>query len=150
MDNKKIIVAFIAVAVVFGLFWIAGVRNVIPVEDVSRILSIQKFSKEKVVPTVAIAQHKELGKYLTDGKERALYITTKAECTGECLSVWPPYFADKAILEDGGRLGTVDNEAAGELQYTWDGKWLYYYTEDSRLGDVNGHEVGGVWFLVQE
>ncbi len=125
-------------------------RDVIPVEDVSRILSVQKNSNAEILPTVAVAQHKELGEYLTNGNGRALYTTDKRECNGDCLSVWPPYIADEAIPEDSGRLGTAGNVVAEGLQYTWDGNLLYYFMDDRYTGDVNGHEFGGAWFLIQE
>ncbi|MAG12921.1 hypothetical protein CL630_03890 [bacterium] len=150
MDTKKNIVAFIAIVAVFGLFWVMGMRDAIPVENVSRILSVQGFSNTEILPTVAVVQHEELGEYLTNGNGRALYTTTKGECNGDCLSVWPPYLTDKAIPKNSGRLGTVENVVAGGLQYTWDEKLLYYFVDDRHARDVKGNESGGVWFLIQE
>ena len=149
MDNQKTIIALIAIAVVVGLFWFSGIRDVVPT-NVRVVLPEKLTFEEGEGQLTAIAEHDELGSYLTDGSGRALYITTKEECILGCLSIWPPYLASEVIPEGDSRLGTVENEAAEGLQYMWDGKLLYYYINDENVGDVNGHEVGDVWFLVRE
>lgn len=153
MDNKKTIIVFVAAAVVIWVFWIIGSRDVVTSTlrqglGIDNVPSTQE-QVENIQP-VSLAGHPKFGNYITDASGRTLYMTTKEECAGDCLSVWPPYAAKNAISNGSGKLGTAQNEAAGLLQYTWDGTLLYYYIEDAKPGDVKGHEFGGAWFLVQE
>lgn len=152
MDTKKIIIALIAIGVVFWIFWVMGPSNSVTsslreglgLEDVSLTVN------ESGVQPISLAGHPQLGNYLTNASGRTLYTTTKTECTGACLTNWPPYVASKPVSSESGSLGSLENKDAGVLQYTWNGKLLYYYAEDKKPGDVFGHGVGGVWSLVQE
>ena len=46
-----------------------------------------------------------------------------------------------------GVIGTTQR-ANGTLQVTYNGEPLYFYSKDAAPGDVNGQNVGGVWFVV--
>ena len=77
-------------------------------------------------------------------------MTTNTECAGECLVVWPPYAAAEEVLEQGSLLSTKLNDDTGDLQYAWNGEFLYYYAQDQKPGDVFGHGINGVWSLAQQ
>jgi len=103
--------------------------------------------------TVKLSDSK-FGRILTDDAGRTLYLFSndtkgKSNCAGVCASTWPVY-APAAISAgtgiDATKLASMDN--AGKKQVTIDGLPLYYFSGDSKPGDVNGQGVGGVWFVV--
>ncbi|MBI2109374.1 MAG: hypothetical protein HYT93_04370 [Parcubacteria group bacterium] len=153
MDTKKTIVTFIAIGVVLWIFWVAGADNSVTTalqKGLGLKDNVTLTANESGIQPVSLAGHPQLGNYLTDASGKTLYVTTKKDCVGECLVNWPPYVADKAVSQGDGLLGVVQNNDAQSLQYTWNGKLLYYYSQDKKPGDVFGHGVGGVWSLVQE
>jgi predicted lipoprotein with Yx(FWY)xxD motif len=97
-----------------------------------------------------------LGDVLADGQGRTLYLFTKdsegkSACSGQCATTWPPLAAEgeptagKGVDQDD--LGTITRDD-GTKQVTYYGHPLYTYAGDSKPGDVNGQNVGGVWFAV--
>ena len=164
MDNKKIVATFIATALVFWVFGIVAYYNSgtpadldqLKAQDISSVsnsllpatASSQK--PEEILRPVSVAGHAQLKKdYITDARGRTLYVTTKG-CTLNCLVAWPPYVAGQPVSKENGKLGTMYNEDAKVLQYTWGGTYLYYYAEDKNLGDIKGNGILGVWSIVSE
>lgn len=100
------------------------------------------------------AEHPELGTILTDGEGRTLYVFANDEegqsnCHGQCAVNWPPLLTEgEPTAADGveGSVGTTERD--GGTQVTYDGAPLYHYANDETAGDANGHDVGGVWFVV--
>lgn len=103
---------------------------------------------------VMMATDDKVGTYATDAKGMALYTYDKdtagqSTCTGECAVKWPPYIVvgeAPTVLPE--HLGTI-KRADGTMQYTWDGKPLYYYITDKSAKDVYGDGVGGVWHVAK-
>jgi predicted lipoprotein with Yx(FWY)xxD motif len=66
----------------------------------------------------------------------------------DCGTKWPPYLA-----KSGGKMGegwaTVKRKD-GSLQWTYDGKPLYFYFTDKKKGDKTGDGIGGVWHIVSD
>lgn len=74
----------------------------------------------------------------------------KSNCTGGCLTAWPPVLTTKdAPTLDGvtGTVGTITTPT-GAKQVTLDGLPLYYWAQDAAPGDVTGQGVQGVWYVV--
>lgn len=70
-------------------------------------------------------------------------------CTGACATKWPPYTVSGNVPSNlPSHLGTFKNDS-GATQYAWDGKPLYYYGGDKKVGDVTGDGVGGVWHVAK-
>jgi predicted lipoprotein with Yx(FWY)xxD motif len=96
-----------------------------------------------------------VGKFFTDSKGMTLYIFKndspgKSACAGPCVEKWPLYFHEKVSVPEGvnaGDIGTITRED-GKQQTTYKGSPLYYYAGDKAPGDVLGHAVGNVWFVV--
>lgn len=102
--------------------------------------------------------------YITDGDGRALYAIEgepegESTCYDECAREWPPFVAsgDEGQAAPGApsiradRLGTLERRD-GDLQVTYDGRALYYYHDDQRPGQTEGHQVTdqwGEWYLVR-
>ncbi|HWR67159.1 MAG TPA: hypothetical protein VN364_13660 [Bellilinea sp.] len=104
---------------------------------------------------IKVSSNATLGKFLVDEDGMTLYLFTKdtpgvSNCTGNCLTAWPPLLtvgsprADDGVV---GKLGTI-TLADGTLQVTYNDMPLYYYISDVNPGDTVGQNVGGVWFVV--
>lgn len=161
MNNQKIFVTFLVVVVVLFMFGFGPHLNpsrVIPsanpqVLEMNQNASVSKAISDPIVtqkdmePT-SLAGDAKFGDYRTDAFGRTLYTTTK-NCSGDCLKTWLPYIADYAIAAKEGGIGTIYNKEVGVLQYAFNGKFLYYYAQDEKPGDIKGHGIGNVWFLAR-
>jgi predicted lipoprotein with Yx(FWY)xxD motif len=108
--------------------------------------------------TVTVASSK-LGKILTDGKGRTLYLfaadkTSKSTCDGACASLWPPLTVTGAPNPGPGvpssLLGTT-KRSDGTTEVTYAGHPLYYYAGDSAAGDTTGQNLtqfGAKWYVL--
>lgn len=105
---------------------------------------------------LAVAQDEGLGAILTDAEGMTLYLFTndttagESACYDQCAENWPPLEpAEGMALPAGvpGELGTIER-TDGSQQVTYNDIPLYYYVADQAAGDVNGEDVGGVWFVV--
>ena len=113
----------------------------------------------ETVTQVMVANSADYGDYLTDANGRAMYIFLNdtngvSNCMDDCLVNWPPVLVapdtDLASLSpdlDASLLSTLERED-GSMQLVFNGWPLYYYVGDAAPGDVTGHGVGDVWYLV--
>lgn len=69
----------------------------------------------------------------------------KSACNGQCATNWPPLLA--ADGETGGGDYAVIKRDDGKMQYTYEGKPLYFWVKDQKPGDKTGDGVGGVWHV---
>jgi predicted lipoprotein with Yx(FWY)xxD motif len=69
-------------------------------------------------------------------------------CYGGCRKTWPPYLAKSG--EKMGEGWAAVKRKDGSLQWTYDGKPLYFYSADKTKGDKAGDGIGGVWHIVSE
>ena len=96
------------------------------------------------------------GTVLTDSEGRTLYFFTRdtdgnSACTGGCISNWPAFSDTDLTVADGldaSYFGSI-NRPEGGTQVTYKGWPLYYFANDNAAGDVNGENVGGVWFVAK-
>jgi predicted lipoprotein with Yx(FWY)xxD motif len=100
-----------------------------------------------------------LGKTLVDAKGRTLYLfeadkTNVSNCSGACLSIWPPLTAGAKPQAKGGalhgKIGTVSSNGA-KRQVTYNGHPLYYYVADQKAGDTKGqglNQFGAAWYVL--
>jgi predicted lipoprotein with Yx(FWY)xxD motif len=77
----------------------------------------------------------KLGKYLADGSGKPLYTygqdtDNTSNCTGDCLTNWPPYKATSSSDSLPTNVGTI-TRSDGTVQYTYNKKPLYYFTGDT-------------------
>ena len=69
-------------------------------------------------------------------------------CYRICERLWPPLtasFEDQPVGEF-----TILERLDGGLQWAWRGEPLYYWSNDTRPGDVTGDNVNEVWFVIKE
>jgi predicted lipoprotein with Yx(FWY)xxD motif len=88
-----------------------------------------------------------VGSYLADPSDNTLYTdgsgtTGVSNCTGSCLSAWPVYQDKGATTGLPTNVGTITRSDNGEIQYTYKGSPLYYFSSDS-AGQVTGNGEGG-------
>lgn len=106
---------------------------------------------------IGVRYSPELGSFLVGDGDMTLYLFTpdgpdQSVCYGGCAAVWPPLLVDgpndvEAPVELAGKFGvTARND--GTLQVTYNGMPLYYWVVDQQPGDVTGHGVDDVWFVV--
>jgi predicted lipoprotein with Yx(FWY)xxD motif len=101
-----------------------------------------------------------LGTVLTDGKGITIYLFEKdtgtaSSCYGACAQAWPPVLTTGTPAAGSGAtaslLGTA-KRTDGTTQVTYAGHRLYYFTGDSKPGDVHGQGVnafGASWDAVR-
>lgn len=110
-------------------------------------------------PTVRVASRGSYGTVLVDQSGMTLYTyapdgTGKSVCTGNCATLWPPVTVPAGTAKVVGGTGIADAKLGkiarpdGTLQVTYDGRPVYRYSGDAKVGDTTGQGVGGVWFVV--
>lgn len=119
--------------------------------DNSTKSSTTKTNSSKSVPAVnnAVLSTKtdaQLGQYLADTNGKPLYTYSAdtngvSNCKNGCLSDWPIYEAISTTNLPAG-VSTIKSNDNGKLQYTYQGKPLYYFTGDTS-GKVSGDNVEG-------
>jgi predicted lipoprotein with Yx(FWY)xxD motif len=98
------------------------------------------------------------GDYVAGKDGMSLYVFEKdtkageSACYGDCAGSWPALTVAAATDVTAGagvtgELGTI-TRTDGALQVTIDGHPVYYFSGDSKAGDVNGQEKFDVWYLV--
>lgn len=89
---------------------------------------------------------------LTDANGMTLYTFDqdkdgKSTCYDACAANWPPLLADAGAMAEG-EYGLTDR-TDGTKQWTYDGKPLYLWVNDTKPGDRTGDGVKGVWHIVK-
>lgn len=106
-------------------------------------------AKSVVVSTAQSAAH---GTILVSGNTLYTLKPSQTSCTAACLKIWPALLLPSGATAaqagpgvDAGKLGTMANGNA--LQVTYAGQALYYFSEDTGPGQVNGNvtDVWGTW-----
>ena len=69
-------------------------------------------------------------------------------CYDTCAVNWPPYLGKEgdAMEKDWALAKRTD----GTMQWTYDGKPLYFFKDDAAAGDAKGDGIKGVWHVIKE
>lgn len=94
------------------------------------------------------------GDYLTDAKGMTLYIFDKdktgvSNCSSSCATTWPPFIVGATTPSTMPANITTIKRSDGTMQYAYKGMPLYYYAKDTKVGDILGDGIGGIWHLVK-
>jgi predicted lipoprotein with Yx(FWY)xxD motif len=101
----------------------------------------------------------EYGKAVFGPSGKVLYVfgadhRSTSRCYGVCATAWPPLLTSGAPLAGSGvdpkLLGTTKRKD-GQLQVTYDGHPLYYYSAD-KVGKVmcqHANMHGGLWLIIK-
>ena len=92
-------------------------------------------------------------RYLVDDWGNSLYWFANdnanvSNCSGGCLDNWPIFGGENLVLPsalNAASFGSIGSSAS--QQVTFETRPLYYFANDDQRGDINGHDVGSVWFL---
>jgi predicted lipoprotein with Yx(FWY)xxD motif len=95
------------------------------------------------------------GKVLVGPAGHTLYDLTAdsrnhSSCNPLCRGVWPPLMTSGTPRAGAGVIAAKLGETAGH-QVTYNGRPLYYFSFDSKPGQIQGenvHSFGGAWYLV--
>ena len=96
------------------------------------------------------------GAILADGQGKTLYYFTldqytngASACDTACAQTWPVFFTDSIRVSS--PLNPADfatiTRADGSKQTTYKGVPLYFYSGDSKPGDINGSGINKVWYV---
>lgn len=116
-----------------------------------------------IVPSAVLANHHAIklatkdgvGTYLVDAEGKTLYWFNRdapgqSACAGPCLEKWPLYYRETVAPPEG--IAAADfatiKRADGKEQTTFRGYPLYYWMNDAKPGDTNGHGINDVWFVI--
>jgi predicted lipoprotein with Yx(FWY)xxD motif len=105
------------------------------------------------------AHSSRYGKILFDGRGHVLYLFARdrggrSSCYGACAKAWPPFLtkgAPKAIAGVNAKLLGTTKRSDGTLQVTYAKHPLYYFSEDTKPGQIKCQNVsnfGGLWLVV--
>lgn len=138
--GKKSLGKWILIYVVLGLI-VYGVIYYFYMMSKSR-----GYSSTSKTPTTEKASS-----YKTGAGGMTLYVFDKdsqnlSNCYDACAANWPPYLAVGTAMPEG--MTTV-TRMDGSMQYTLNGRPLYYYIKDVKAGDTLGDGVQGTWYLAK-
>jgi predicted lipoprotein with Yx(FWY)xxD motif len=115
----------------------------------------------KVLPgdvvTLHVVDAPGIGSVVADREDFTLYRyekdsvnPSKSSCTEpECTLVWVPLLAAKVEVSGvDSALVSLMERADGTKQVTLNGRPLYRYVDDEKVGDAIGNGVDGQWFAV--
>jgi predicted lipoprotein with Yx(FWY)xxD motif len=108
--------------------------------------------------TVVLARAGSLGTVLVNTSGMTLYHFTpdsvgKSVCTGGCATIWPPLTVPAGTKPVAGtglasaQVGTITRDD-GTTQVTFRGMPLYTFSGDKMVGQANGQNVAGEWFVL--
>lgn len=72
----------------------------------------------------------------------------KSVCNNACATTWPPLLATATDKASG--VYTIITRDDGKLQWAANGKPLYFYTPDQKIGDQLGDNVGTIWHVAKK
>jgi len=105
---------------------------------------------------VSTAKNAKYGTILVSGNTVYTLKASKVSCGANCLKTWPELLLPTGVMAatagpgvNAARLGTVVVKG-GALQVTYGGKPLYWFSKDTRPGQVKGNvkDKWGSWSVV--
>lgn len=141
--KKLVIIAVIVILAVIGGFMLMH-KSSKPISGSSG--SSSQASGPAVNNAVLITKtSSSVGSYLADPSGKTLYTygadsNGVSNCTGSCLANWPPYLDKGATTNLPSGVGTITRKDNGQIQFTYNGMPLYYFSGDS-AGQVTGDGV---------
>jgi predicted lipoprotein with Yx(FWY)xxD motif len=109
-------------------------------------LALGTFAAIAATPEPAAMGDTAKGKIWVDNNGMTLYsfdkdATGKSNCNDKCAAEWPP-LAAAADAKASGDF-TIVTRDDGSLMWAYDGKPLYTFVDDKKVGDVTGDNVDG-------
>jgi len=129
-----------------------------PVATDTSIQDPDMMSATSSTPTLLATSTSALGSFVLADTGMTLYsyaqdAANTSNCYDSCATAWPPYIvAPTTSLAAGAGVNGViatTQRKDGSLQVTYNGKPLYFWKKDMKVGDTTGQNIGGVWFVVK-
>jgi predicted lipoprotein with Yx(FWY)xxD motif len=104
------------------------------------------------VDTIVTKVDTSIGEVFATAEGLTLYTFTKdapakSNCDGGCAASWPPFTAKKNA-KTWGEFSVIER-SDGSYQWAYKNQPLYTWVGDKNAGDINGHEMGKVWYAVK-
>ena len=113
-------------------------------------LLISQVSLASFIQVNLVEQEEALISILADSNGMTLYTfdvdsENQSNCHDGCLVTWPAFTTEHETLPAPFGVHQRDN---GELQVTLNGEPLYFFIGDTKVGDINGDNIGQVWHII--
>jgi predicted lipoprotein with Yx(FWY)xxD motif len=148
-------IVVVIVIIVGGAWWYFGSTNSMTPASTSTTTTTGTVA----TPVVSLGTNATIGSVLLAANGMTLYTYNKdtagvSNCTGQCLTEWPAYtVAAGTPLTVGpgvtGTLGTITRADNGATQLTYNGMPLYFFVQDTALGDATGQNQDGFTVVQQ-
>jgi len=92
---------------------------------------------------------------LADSFSRTLYVFDADQgqaapaCNGACAELWPPYLITPQEAQGLVAPYGAIQRSSRKSQLTYNGRPVYTYAPDRKVGDDQGDGVGGAWHYIQ-
>ena len=151
-SKRKLFIVIVLVIAVFGLYQIfdfGGNSSGEPATNNTQApLPIDYVTGDvENIHVLGIVTDESIGKYFTHPVSGKTLYTSNGSCIGGCLNTWAVYTGNEAWKD--GDFDTITREDTGELQFTWLGKELYTFNEDTQVGDVLGDGYSEGWSIAR-
>jgi predicted lipoprotein with Yx(FWY)xxD motif len=157
MDKRMVVASGFALVLVLGACGASNDDNAKSNANTAPAGATQATTPPVPPATVAVARSAE-GEVLVDAKGMTLYRFDRdnrgvSNCAGACAQTWPPLLLEPgtaAPVTGAGVRGplSVIVRSDGGRQVADDGRALYRYAGDVKVGDTNGDGIGGIWHVV--
>jgi|SRR5665213_1192535 len=152
MKTSSIVwIVVILIIIVGGVWWYSSSSSMTPATTTTTTTTTT--GTTTATPVVTVEGNATLGTMLVAENGMTLYTYNKdtsgvSNCTGQCLVQWPAYSPDTGVaLTAGaganGTLGTITRTDNGQTQLTYNGKPLYYFSQDTTPGQATGQNQDG-------
>jgi len=123
---------------------------------ISILASLAIATEEDKGYTINLGTNESFGSYLVNETGFTLYYFINdpgdgtSTCYGDCIKSWPAFYAEKIIVPESLNASDFTEviRTDGINQTAYKGWPLYLYYEDTAPGDIKGHGVNEVWFIV--
>jgi predicted lipoprotein with Yx(FWY)xxD motif len=123
------------------------------------LMAVASSAASSTTAATVSAHSSRYGRILFDGRGRVLYLFARdrggrSSCYGACAKAWPPFLtkgAPRALAGVNAKLLGTTKRSDGTMQVTYAKHPLYYFSEDTRPGQIKCQNVsnfGGLWLVV--
>lgn len=114
-----------------------------------------------VVQSLVFVKDAKFGKHLTAAQNgMTLYSYAKdkpkvSNCYDVCAENWPPYLISPGAMIGSPALDVVTKlstttRSDGTSQIAYDGAPLYFWSKDTKPGDMTGNGINGLWSVIKK
>ena len=123
------------------------------------LMAVASSAASSTTAATLSAHSSRYGRILFDGRGRVLYLFARdrggrSSCYGACAKAWPPFLtkgAPRALAGVNAKLLGTTKRSDGTLQVTYAKHPLYYFSEDTKPGQITCQNVsnfGALWLVV--